>query len=148
MHVGEELDEVFAQAVGAVFEGVDGEEGDHVEVELAGLVEDEVEARVRRGCGGADDGLVAGPLAVEGFEFATADLVAGVIRNGDADGSNRGAGGFGAGGADVGGEAIFCAGLDAHAAKASVVEGIAGRVDADVEVVGVAGVEWGIGVDA
>ena len=35
MHVVEQLDEVLAKAVGAVLPGVDGEQGDHVEVELS-----------------------------------------------------------------------------------------------------------------
>ena len=69
VHVVEQLDEVFAEAVGAAFPGVDGEERDHVEIELAGRVNDEIQARVLVGGVGADGGFVFLPFVVEAFEL-------------------------------------------------------------------------------
>ncbi len=61
MHVVEQLDQVLAQPVGTVLPGIDGEEGDHVQIEGAGFVDEEIQLGVLLGGSGADDGLVVLP---------------------------------------------------------------------------------------
>src|SRR5581483_8216742 len=133
VHVSEELNEIFAKAVGTVLPCIDGKQRHHIEIDVAFLVKKEIELSLIDCRIGADNRFEPLPVAVEAGQSAAAQFALRSIGDRCADRLDRGA-------AHIGGEAVLRSVLYTDSAKTRVPHPKTWFVSAHSEIVRIRGV--------
>src|SRR6185369_9428230 len=138
VHVSKKLDQIRPKSVGPVLPCIEREQGNHVEIDRALLVKEQIDLCVLLGSAGADHGFILLPGISETLQFSAPEFTP--ARIGD-----RGANRRWPRSSDKSREPIFRPAFNADAAESSVVHPVSRFVNGDPEVMGIGGTKGVVG---